>query len=297
MEPPLESCVLDRAEERQSGKSPAVFQRSTAWTRTLLLTRQSFGILRRDKKLLAFPIAAGLSAICVAVSFMRPMFDDGSVRRYLDDGRFEAHTALWLFLWYYFHYFVILFFNSALIASANARMAGKSPSIKLGIQAAIDRLFPISMWTLTASTVGIVIRLIESRSTKLASWVTAFVGLTWTFATYFVGPVLMFEEASVVPAVRRSVQITRRTWGEQLTNHASFGVFTLLLAIPGLALAVAGMFFVRALLLPALLYGLMLSVILSAARTIFTVALYRYAVTGEVPDGFSADVITGTRAK
>ena len=33
------------------------------------------------------------------------------------------------------------------------------------------------------------------------------------------------------------------------------------------------------------MYALILSVTLSAARTVFTLALYRYAITGEVPPG------------
>ena len=231
--------------------------------------------------------------MCVSISFVRPLIDNGAINQYLDHGHIDRHTALWLFLWYYFHYFVILFFNSALTAATNQRMSGGDASLKSGVLAAIDRLFPISMWTLVASTVGLGIRLFESRSKRLSSAITALIGLTWTFATYFIGPILMFEESSIKPALKRSVQVTRHTWGEQLVNQVSFGFFTFLFAIPGLILAAAGLFISHALLLPAFFYALILSVVLSAARAIFTVALYRYAITGEVPQGFSASVIAG----
>jgi len=260
----------------------ADFLYMNSWSRTMLLTRQSFGVLARDKKLLVFPVAAAISAICVSASFMRPL---------LEGGHLDFKTLLWLFLWYYFHYFVILFFNSALTSSAHARMTGQTPSLKNGFKAAVDRLLPISMWTLAISTFGVAIRVIEGRSRTLAMYLSGLIGLTWTFATYFVGPVLMFEEAGIVPAVKRSVEITRTTWGDQLTNHASFGFVTFLLAIPGLVLAAAGLIVSHALLLPALVYGLMLSVVLSAARAVFTVALYRYATTGEIPAGFSGEVM------
>ena len=268
----------------------------SSWTRTLLLIRQSFTMLSRDKKLLVFPAAAGVSAICVSVSFVRPLIDNGAVNRYLDHGSIDTQTTLWLFLWYYFHCFVILFFNSALAATANGRMAGEAPSLKSGMAAAVDRLFPISMWTLVAATVGVAIRLFESRSKRLGAWITALIGLNWTFATYFVGPVLLFEETSILPALKRSVQVTRRTWGEQLVNQVSFGFFTFLFSIPGLILTLAGLSFSHVLLVPAFAYALILSVTLSAARTVFTLALYRYAVTGEVPEGFSASVIAGAPA-
>ena len=287
----MNKTVDDRSATTTSGKPV-----NGAWNRTLLLTQQSFGVLQRDKKLMTFPVAAGVSAICVAVSFLRPLFDDGSVGRYMEEGRVEPQTALWLFLWYYFHYFVVLFFNSALIAATNARMEGRNPSLTDGLRAAVDRLFPISMWTLAAATFGVLIRILEGRSKTLASYVSAMIGLTWSFATFFVGPVLMFEESRVFPGVKRSVEITRRAWGDQISNQASFGLFSLLLAVPGLLLAAAGLFFSRGLLLPALAYGLMLSVVLSAARTVFTVALYRYAVTGQIPDGFSREAIVALRA-
>jgi hypothetical protein len=37
----------------------------------------------------------------------------------------------------------------------------------------------------------------------------------------------------------------------------------------------------------------MLAIVTSAVKGVFTVALYRYATVGEVPEGFSADTIDG----
>jgi hypothetical protein len=273
------------------GKRVSNVELSNSWTRTLLLVRQSFDVMGRDKRLIFFPVAAAFSALCVSVSFVRPLIENGAVDRYMKEGRVDGQTVLWLFLWYYFHFFVILFFNCALTSATNDRMAGRNPSVISGVLAAVDRLFPISMWTLVASTAGICLRLFEGRSKWLARLVTKSIGLTWIFATYFVGPVLMFEEASILPALKRSAQVTRKIWRERLTNQASFGLFTLLFAIPGIVLATAGIFFNHALLVPAFLYALILSVILSAARTIFTVALYRYAITGKIPPGFCAGII------
>ncbi len=94
------------------------------------------------------------------------------------------------------------------------------------------------------------------------------------------------------PALKRSVQIASRPLKEQTASHAGLGIFGFLLAVPGVLLAAAGLFVWHPLLLPAVVYGLFLSVVLSAARTVFTVALYRYAVTGQVPEGFSREVMT-----
>jgi len=118
--------VLDPITTTESKPS----SRTDSWNRSWLLISQSFGLLRKDKKLLVFPAASGLSVICVALSFMLPLAEDGSISRYLENGRIEAQTALWLFLWYYFHYFVILFFNSALVACANMRLARRQAVVE-----------------------------------------------------------------------------------------------------------------------------------------------------------------------
>ena len=270
--------------------------KNRSWNRSWLLISQSFNVLKQDKKLLVFPAASAVSVLCVALSFLFPLIEDGSVARYLENGHVEAQTVLWLFLWYYFHYFVILFFNSALVACANMRLAGEKPSLRIGMLAAMDRLFPISMWTLVASTIGVALRLLENRSAKLSATLAALVGGAWTIGTYFVGPILMFEENSVFPALKRSFEMTRRTWGAQLSRTLGFGIFTFLFAIPGLVLFAGGVFLSPALMLPALLYGLLLSVVLSAAQTVFTVALYRFAVIGEPPAGFTREAMDVTLA-
>ena len=42
-----------------------------------------------------------------------------------------------------------------------------------------------------------------------------------------------------------------------------------------------------------ILYFVALAAVMSAARQIFVVALYRYAVSGEAPDGYSKEALGG----
>lgn len=257
---------------------------ATPWGRSLQMLRDSFRVLRSNKKLLAFPVAASISALVVASSFLLRVVDSS-----------RPATLVLLFLWYYFHYFVIMFFNGALMECVQCSFVeGRTPTIQEGLRAAGRRWFQIAMWTLAVSTVGVALRSLESQSRRFSSIIAAVAGLTWTLGAYFVMPSLMFDEDRLVGAVKRSMSISRRIWTDQLGVHAGLGAFGVLFAIPGLLLAAASLFLGLPLLLPAIVYGLILSVVLSAARTVSTVALYRYAVTGEVPRGFSRQILAGT---
>ena len=72
----------------------------------------------------------------------------------------------------------------------------------------------------------------------------------------------------------------------------SFGLIWLAAIVPGLLVSFA-VLLVHPLLGIALgvLYCLLLSVIAAAVKTIFTVALYRYASQGTVPAGFTPDLV------
>src|SRR5262249_42533910 len=120
------------------------------------------------------------------------------------------------------NYFVIVFFNSALVACAIIRFKGGDPTVSDGLRAAGNRFPQILAWALASATVGVILRAIESRSEKVAQFAAALVGAAWSIATFFVVPVLVVERVGPVDAVKRSLSVLTRTWGEALT--ANFGV-------------------------------------------------------------------------
>ena len=73
----------------------------------------------------------------------------------------------------------------------------------------------------------------------LAGWeriIIRLVGLTWAVATYFVVPILAAEGTGPITALRRSVDLLKKSWGEGLTgnfviNAASLGVTMLIVAV------------------------------------------------------------------
>ena len=249
---------------------------------TWSLILQSFGVLRRDKGLVLFPVLSALSAIAVSAPFWIALFGTSLVPA----SHWTAVHYAWMFLWYCACSFVIIFFNCALAACAQTRFAGGEPRIMDGIYQAGSHAWNIFLWAVASSTVGVLLRAIEERVGWLGRIVTGLLGIGWSLATYLIVPVLVLEDQGVAGSLRRSAQLLRQTWGEQLVAGLHFGWMGLLLAIPGIVLGVFAW--------PVgVLYFLTLAVVLSAAREIFVVALYRYAVNGETPDGYSREAMDG----
>ncbi len=262
--------------------------------RTWDLTKQSFAVLRADKEILLFPVMSAVAAIIVSLSFLLPLFLSGAFQAF-ESGGAKATAYLTLFAFYYVNYFVIIFFNSALVACANIRLGGGDPTVGDGLRIAGSRIGRIAAWALVAATVGLLLRLLEERFEKLGKFLVSLLGLAWTLITYFIVPVIVFEDLSIMDSIKRSADLFRKQWGTQVVSGFSFGLIFFLLALPGLALGFAGFLIDPrvglATLFLMIVYFLVLAVISAALKAIFTVALYRFATQGEVSAAFTQDFV------
>jgi hypothetical protein len=261
--------------------------------RTWQLYKQSFAVLSADIEILLFPVMSAVAAILVAASFFVPLYQVGTF------AAIHNHTAKWddwacLFAWYYTNFFVIVFFNSALVACANIRLSGGDPTVRAGLRIAFLRLHRIAAWTLVAATVGLVLQSLKNRRNVLGGLLGAAIGLGWTLITYLIVPVLIFEDCGVFGSIQRSAELFRKHWGEQVAGSFGFGLLGLLMFIPGFLLGALVWFYdpVSGIIV-GVVYLLILATVSSAVRSVFTAALYRYASAGEAPPGFSADIIDG----
>jgi hypothetical protein len=269
------------------------------------LAQCSWRVLRDDKKLIVFPILSAMGCILVLVSFAIPLalvaqrggFADVAAA---DNGRVQLPiwTYLMAFAFYFCNYFVIVFCNSALVSCALMRFAGEEPTIGDGLAAATSRLPQIIAWSLVSATVGVVLKLIENAHEKVGQIVSAILGTAWTVVTYFVVPILVVEKVGPIEAVKRSASLLRKTWGEALVGHWGLGLFMFLLALPGIALLIAGVVLLgKSAVLGAVLIGLAIvyflgeSAVGSALNTIFLSALYQFAAYQTVPQGFSKQIM------
>jgi hypothetical protein len=267
---------------------------------TFSLMRTSWNVLMKDKELLLFSLLSMLCCGVVIASFAVPMFATG----YADPPPESAEAGrkvvyyLLLFLFYFCNYFVVIFFNSAIISCAVVRMRGGNPTVGDGIRAAMSRLPLIAGWALVSATVGLILRIIESRSEKVGQIVAGLLGTAWSIVTYLAVPVLVVENTSPIDTFKRSASLLKETWGEQLVAGFSFGVVFFLLAIPGfiiggLGFAAGGTTGLVAGIAIAVIYLVMLGLIHSALQAIFQAALYLYAAEGTAGELFDESQLRG----
>jgi membrane protein YdbS with pleckstrin-like domain len=100
------------------------------------------------------------------------------------------------------------------------------------------------------------------------------------------------EDGGAVKSVRRSAQLLRDTWGQQLVSGIRFGWHFLLFVIPGVILGAIGATYYPPVLALAFIYVVGLITVLAAAKSVFQVALYRYAAGSSNPDGWSPDALS-----
>jgi hypothetical protein len=269
------------------------------------LMKSSIQVLRLDAGLLLFPLLSAIGCLFVVASFALPMFLSGAMNLDNAQPRQLTHNPLAyvvLFAFYFCNYFVIIFFNSALIACAIVRFNGGTPTVRDGFQAAVSRLPQILAWCLVSATVGFVLKIIESQSERIGQIVSGLLGLAWSILTFFVVPAIVVEGTGPAEAIKRSGAILRRTWGEAFVANQSVGLVIFLLIL--LALIPAGLGFLIG-GLAAIAVGIAVSVLLivgltivsTALHTILQGALYVYAAEGRVPYAFDGAVLRSAFAQ
>lgn len=271
------------------------------------LSKQSLQVLKMDKELLLFPVMSGIACVLVLASFAIPLWATGFAEEVARDQNRQENILGWvvLFVFYLANYFVIVFFNSALVACAVLRFNGEDPTLKDGLSAAMARLPQIFGWAIVAASVGVILRAIESRSEKVGAFVSGLLGMGWSLVTFFVVPVIVIEKAGPVQAVKRSTAILKKTWGESFAANFGISGIAFFFTLPALLLIFGGVFLlaeVNAVLGgvaigAGVLWMLVVSLVSSALSAIVLAALYMYAATDRVPEAFDESLLTSAFVK
>src|SRR5882724_4148048 len=276
------------------------------FSRSWELVEQSFAILWADKQLMLFPVLSGISCVIVTLLlglsglavFLPALRDAGINQHNFQHFSKSPEFAAAMFVLYLANYFVIVFFNVALVGVANSRLTGGAWTFDQGLQLAWQRKWVILQWAFVAATVGMLLRILSERASFVGRMVIGIIGIAWHVACYFVVPILAFEDMTPGAALYRSAELFTETWGERVVGGFSLGLVFFFAMIPGIALFVLAIreggpsgLLIGAIALGA--YMLLLSVISSAVQGVFNAALYRYACDRQVPAGFSRDLIQG----
>jgi hypothetical protein len=256
--------------------------------RSIELFKTSWGILMADKKLLAFPLLSGIISLIVLATFILPLIIGGVF------GNLFFYIALFAF--YLVSYFVVIFFNTALVSCVNARLQGKEMSVGEGLKNAMNHFTSILAWALVSATVGLILQILREEGGYIGKIAASLVGGAWGLVTFFVVPILVLEDKGVVDAIKDSTNLIRKTWGETIIGSGSIMLVFIIIGVIGflgvLATMLLGNSTVFGIAL-VLFIGLVivLAVVAAAMQGIFVTALYTYARTGSVPSAFRGDLI------
>lgn len=267
---------------------------------TMSLMKSSWQILKKDKELLLLPVLSGVFCLSFMTICIVQGLEHGWLKSFAKDASAEQkNIAYWfMFLFYYVNYLIIIFFNAAIVACAVIRINGGNPTLGDGLHAALARFPHIAAWALIASTVGFLLGMVESGSRRGSGLIARFLGIAWSLLSFFVVPLIVVEKTNPLFAMDFSMEMMRRTWGEQVIGNCSFGLLFSLLSLPVVPIVLlifkAGdVSLVPLMLIPIIIYVLALSVFQSALKAIFNAVMYVFARDGKVPDEFSPEQVRG----
>jgi hypothetical protein len=241
------------------------------------LAMNSFTVLKENRQLIIFPILSGISMLLVIGSFFIAVFaaagwDFDNLR---DTDTQNVLNYVILFLYYLVNYFVIVFFNMALVHCTHLYFMGEEVTIRKGLQFSMSRIGVIFAWAAFAATVGTLLRLLQDNLGKIGKIIVSLIGVAWSVTTFFVVPIIAYEKLGPLDAFKRSASLMKEKWGESLSASFSFGLVQLVFF-----LAAAFVCFLLCLVSPIIgiilfvLCAFSILVVMSATKMIFISAVY-----------------------
>ncbi|MFA7488203.1 MAG: DUF6159 family protein [Lysobacteraceae bacterium] len=271
------------------------------FSRSWNLIKASAAVLAKDKELLVFPLLSSIATLIVAAAFVLPALGLGALDGLGEDGAgLSIGVYVLAFLFYLVQYFVIFFFNSALVGAAMIRLEGGDPTLRDGLRIATSRAPQILGYAAIAATVGMILRAVQERAGWIGRLVAGFLGVAWTVASFLVVPVLVSRNIGPIDAVKESALLLKKTWGENLIGQGGvglvFGLGMFALIVVGVAAivgaAMTGSMVFTGVVVALLIALLVLTGLVQAALTgIYSAALYRYASGEGDTEGFDAGLL------
>jgi hypothetical protein len=265
------------------------------FSRSWQLMKTSLGVLRKDKEIMIFPILSFISCAVILLSFFTGFW-------FLGLSSFESSGWIWvigMFLIYFVLFFIVIFFNTAIIACANIRLNGGDPTVSDGLRIASQNIGRILIWALISATIGMILQAIRERGGWVGKIIAGIIGIAWTYVTFFIIPVLIYEKKGIGTSIRRSASLFKQTWGETIIGSFGFGVIFVLLALLGILPIVFGFLYgsttsIVVGFIIAFVYWACIGVVASATNGIYVAALYQYATKKQLPSEFDASLIPPT---
>ena len=264
--------------------------------RSWALAKSSWSVLSSERQLAWLPVLSFLASLAVLGVFAGLVWATLGKETGLDGHEsYTANVATYLLgaCAYVGAAFVQTYFLAALCAGANDRLQGNDTTLGRAFAVASSRLHRILPWAFVAATVSVVIQAIEERFGILGRLIAGLLGAAWNVLTFLTVPVIVFEDAGPVDALKRSGTLLKQTWGENVIAQVGLSLIGFIAMLPAIAVfvlgAASGVGAVAVVAIAvAVVWVVVVSVVMAALSGIYRTALYRYAVDGRVPAAFAS---------
>ena len=183
--------------------------------------------------------------------------------------------------------FVSVVSHATIIARVMARFHGKSVTNAQAARAALTKSPQLLAWAFINYVVISILRSIGNRG-LIGVLVGALLRAGWMLASFFVVPVILFEDRGAVASIKRSVELCRSRWGENIVGNGALGIIGFAAILLDVAVSVVlGMVFAPLGAVVGLIGLAAVLLVLTVATAAFNAALYWYAVTDQSPGQYS----------
>jgi hypothetical protein len=255
------------------------------------LTKKSWALLNEHRELIRFPLYGGIATVLLGILLLGP----GVL--FLDKHSYGAAIPL-LAIGIYVLSVIGIYFSVGLAAAADKIFQGQ-PNVTVadGLAVARSNFAAICGWAAISTAIGLIVSGLESQGGAFGEIAGRLVGMAWSLVTFLAVPVIAIEGTGPLETLKRSASLFRQRWGQQVTGNLAIGGAVFLFGLlPGALLIVigvaiwssAGAAAVALIVIGALVVCVAL-LISKALGGIFGVALYRYALDGQVVGGFTQE--------
>jgi hypothetical protein len=280
-----------------------------AFSRSWMITKLTFSVINKDRELIGFAllsfIFSGLYSVAMIFPFIIPVvMKDG-----FSQESFQALEYVIVFLTYFGLAFIATFFNVCVVYTTRVRFEGGNATFWQSISFAMSRVMLIVQWSLLSASVGLLLRILHQALSSfgkvgqiIGNILISLLGMAWSIVTIFVVPALVYEGLGPIAAIKKSVQVIKKTWGESLIKAIGFGfvqfvvVLLILTVSAGLTYGLYVGFDTIGLLI-GIGTGVVLlfinGLIFSVASKVYNTALYVYANNNLIASGFNEEVVKG----
>ena len=261
------------------------------FARSWELTKASWQTLKADRELLVLPVFSFLASIVVlGVALALVFVMDYDSAQGLDNFELSGAGTIVLILAGMALAIVATFFQAAMVGGARDRLTGGDPTVGSALGVATSRLGVIVPWALFSWTIGAVLRAIEENAGAVGRFVAGLLGMAFRVVTFLAVPILVVEKLGPVNTLKRSGELFKRTWGENLIAQVGLGLIGFVAMIPVILVAVLLGAAVNPILgiIVAVPLVAVIAVVMTSLTAVFQTALYHYVTTNEIPDGYQS---------